>query len=109
MRWIGSWPPSKRRGTSAGRAIDLFLGWQQREHEDIEIAVPQPVFREVADPLAGFELFAAGVPSSGFVTPLELAGERETHQTWAREPTTGRRSTATGWWRTSRRWAGSPT
>ena len=75
---------------AAGWAIDLFLGRQQREHEDIEIAVPRTRFREVADALAGFELFAAGVPSSGFVTSLELGGDRETHQTWVREPTTGR-------------------
>ena len=76
---------------AAGWAIDLFLGGQRREHEDLEVAVPRDRFAEVAEALDGFELFAAGVPGPGLVTPLaEAAGALETsHQTWVREPPTG--------------------
>jgi Aminoglycoside-2''-adenylyltransferase len=75
---------------TAGWAIDLFLGRQQRQHEDIEIAVPRDRVHEVVDALTGFELFAAGVPSSGFVMPIEHAGGLETsRQTWVWEPATG--------------------
>ena len=75
---------------AAGWAIDLFLGAERREHEDLEIAVPRDRFAQVAQALAGFELF---VPTSpwGVVTPLgEAGGIVETHhQTWVREPATG--------------------
>jgi hypothetical protein len=73
---------------TAGWAIDLFLGEQRREHEDIEIAVPRARFGEVAEALAGFELYVVG---SGLARPLSIAGEwLETHhQTWVREPETG--------------------
>jgi Aminoglycoside-2''-adenylyltransferase len=75
---------------AAGWAIDLFLGGDYRQHEDIEIAVPRGRVHEVADALTGCELFAAGVPSSGFVTPVEHAGGLEpSRQTWVREPGTG--------------------
>jgi hypothetical protein len=42
---------------AAGWAIDLFLGGQRREHEDLEIAVPRDRFGEVAEALTGYELF----------------------------------------------------
>ena len=42
---------------AAGWAIDLFLGEELREHEDLEIAVPRARFSEIATALAGFELF----------------------------------------------------
>jgi hypothetical protein len=73
---------------AAGWAIDLFLGEQRREHEDLEIAVPRHRFAEVAEALAGFELFVAG---DGLVRPLAQADDAlETHhQTWVREPATG--------------------
>ena len=45
---------------AAGWAIDLFLGGQRREHDDLEIAVPIDRFGEVAEALAGFELFVVG-------------------------------------------------
>ena len=34
---------------AAGWAIDLFLGEERREHEDLEIAVPRERFAEIAE------------------------------------------------------------
>jgi Aminoglycoside-2''-adenylyltransferase len=74
---------------AAGWAIDLFLGGKRREHEDLEIAVPNDRFGEVAHALAGYEIFVITAP--GEATPLAIAGAtRATHQTWVREPATGR-------------------
>jgi hypothetical protein len=77
---------------AGGWAIDLFLGGQRREHDDLEIAVPADRFHEVADALAELELFV--VTASGRLTALDEARGvlADTHQTWVREP-------ATGWWR----------
>jgi hypothetical protein len=73
---------------AAGWAIDLFLGGQRREHEDLEIAVPRDRFAEFAEVLKGFELFVPVGP--GRVRPLVSAEQLETsHQTWVREPGTG--------------------
>ena len=79
---------------AAGWAIDLFLGEERREHEDLEIAVPRERFSEIADTLAGFELF---IPDSDLTdrrlvwpfaqAPDALDGH---HQTWVWEPATGR-------------------
>ena len=75
---------------AAGWAIDLFLGRQRREHEDLEIAVPSARFEEIVEALPGLEVFVIG-PESGTATPLEQArGLLEpTHQTWVREPAAG--------------------
>jgi hypothetical protein len=77
---------------AAGWAIDLFLGGRQREHSDLEIAVPATRFDEVAGPLGEFEIFV--ITGSHEATPLAEARDRlfDTHQTWMRE-------TATGSWR----------
>jgi hypothetical protein len=73
---------------AAGWAIDLFLGGQRREHEDLEIAVPQARFAEIAEVLKGFELFVPVGPER--VRPLPSDEMPETgHQTWVREPGTG--------------------
>jgi hypothetical protein len=77
---------------AAGWAIDLFLGGQRREHEDLEIAVPADRFAEVAEALSEYELFIPGREDGReLVWPFAQAGERiETrHQTWVREPATG--------------------
>jgi len=76
---------------AAGWAIDLFLGGARREHGDIEIAVPRSRRAEVLDVLEGFEFFAAGAPTSGFVTALSVAdaSDSDSHQTWVREPASG--------------------
>lgn len=72
---------------AAGWAIDLFLGQQRRDHEDLEIAVPQAHFDEVAAALPGFEFHVVG---SGHAVPIAEAGclAQEWHQTWVREPLT---------------------
>jgi Aminoglycoside-2''-adenylyltransferase len=74
---------------AAGWAIDLFLGGQRRDHEDLEIAVPRDRFAEVAEALAGFELFTPVGPN--LVRPFRGAGDvpDTSHQTWVREPVTG--------------------
>ena len=54
---------------AAGWAIDLFLGEQTREHDDIEVAMPRGGFPELEAALADFELH-----------------EINEHQTWIRDP-----------------------
>jgi Aminoglycoside-2''-adenylyltransferase len=87
---------------AAGWAIELFLGSEHREHEDIEIAVPARRFGEVAAALAGLDLYVIGPdlaaehPAAGeehgpaLATPLGQAGALldTYHQTWALEPAT---------------------
>lgn len=74
---------------AAGWAIELFLGGERREHEDLEIAVPNTRFDEVAEALEGFEIFV--ITGRAEATPLGDARDRlmDTHQTWIREPATG--------------------
>ena len=73
---------------AAGWAIDLFLGGERREHEDLEIAVPRERFSEIAEALAGLELF---IPDSdrrtALVWPFAQApdGLAAHHQTWVRD------------------------
>jgi hypothetical protein len=75
----------------AGWAIDLFLGEERREHEDLEIAVPSDRFGEIVLALSAFELFVAGGPEPGLAWPIALAGGAfETyHQTWVLERAAG--------------------
>jgi len=72
---------------AAGWALDLWLGAQSREHEDLEIAVPSAFFPEIQARLEslGLALFAI---DDGQVIALQ-AGEApgpRTHQTWVMEP-----------------------
>jgi Aminoglycoside-2''-adenylyltransferase len=71
---------------AAGWAIDLFHGQERREHEDLEVAVPNDRFHEVVDLLDGFEAFVITGPAEGL--PLAEAWNRleDTHQTWVRDP-----------------------
>ncbi|MFL5953245.1 MAG: nucleotidyltransferase domain-containing protein [Gaiellaceae bacterium] len=70
---------------TAGWAIDLFLGRQRRDHEDLEIGVPAVRFDEVAPALADLELF---VPvGGGELEPLDQELLAGSHQTWALDPT----------------------
>jgi hypothetical protein len=73
---------------AAGWAIDLYLGGEHREHEDLELAVPNSRIDEVAEALAGLEIFVITGP--GRAAPLAEARDHleQTHQTWAREPGT---------------------
>ena len=66
---------------AAGWAIDLFLGRERREHEDLEIAVPAERFAEVVPALSELELYVVG-PAT--VEPLAQAGHLLDihHQTW---------------------------
>lgn len=75
---------------AAGWAIDLFLGGQHRDHEDLEIAVPNARFDEIAAELDDFEICIITGPHEA--TPLAEARHRleDTHQSWVREPATGR-------------------
>jgi hypothetical protein len=75
---------------AAGLAIDLFLGEERREHEHIEVAVPNSRFDELAGVLASFEVCL--ITAQAEATPLAEARDRlmDTHQTWLREPASGR-------------------
>ena len=74
---------------AGGWAIDLFMGGERREHEDLEIAVPNRRLDEFLPALEGLEVFVITSPHEA--TPLELARDRleDTHQTWVRERDTG--------------------
>jgi hypothetical protein len=70
---------------AAGWSIDLFLGGQRREHEDLELAVPAARFHEFVEPLArvGLELYPI---VDGRAVPLAEVGDEafaDGHQTWA--------------------------
>ncbi len=75
---------------AGGWAIDLFLGGERREHDDLEIAVPNDRFDEIVARLEGFDVFVITARSEA--TPLALARHRlaDTHQTWFCERATGR-------------------
>ncbi|KIQ65767.1 hypothetical protein TR51_18615 [Kitasatospora griseola] len=73
---------------AAGWALDLFLGREGRPHGDLEIAVPAAAFEEVRGRFPELEFDAVG---SGTVWPAAgPAALAATHQTWAREPASGR-------------------
>ncbi|MGC4107285.1 MAG: hypothetical protein QM753_13260 [Thermomicrobiales bacterium] len=67
-----------------GWALDLFLGGQRREHEDLEIAVPADRFEPIAAALPDLEFFTVG---SGKAWPMAAFPEAfaAQHQTWGRE------------------------
>ncbi len=70
----------------AGWSLDLFRGGQVREHEDLEIGVPESGFEAVRAALPGLELLAL---VDGTALPVDEESLAESHQTWAREPETG--------------------
>jgi Aminoglycoside-2''-adenylyltransferase len=70
---------------AAGWALDLFTGRDAREHDDLEIAVPQGRFSEVVCAFPGFEWDVVGAGRI-WSFPAEAANH---HQTWLREPATG--------------------
>jgi hypothetical protein len=74
---------------AAGWSIDLFLGGQCREHEDLEIAVPSARFAEFVAALPGLELHPI---VDHRAVPLAEAGDEalaESHQTWALDRAAG--------------------
>ena len=66
---------------AAGWAIDLFVGRERREHEDLEVAIPAHAFGACAARLDDLDFW---VPNgSGTLVALAEADLAETHQTWA--------------------------
>lgn len=68
---------------AAGWALDLFLGRETREHDDLEIGVPAHRFPEIRAALRGYELVVVGDGQAWPLTESTLAAYR---QTWVREP-----------------------
>ena len=76
---------------AAGWALDLFLGGQRREHEDLEVAAPAARFDEVVAALDGFDLYVPGREDDrDRAWPFAEAGDRldTYHQTWVRDRAT---------------------
>jgi hypothetical protein len=71
----------------AGWSLDLFRGRQTRDHEDLEIGVPELSFPAIREALTGLELFAI---VDGKAVALDDASLSESHQTWVRDPLSGR-------------------
>ncbi|MDQ0578809.1 nucleotidyltransferase domain-containing protein [Streptomyces rishiriensis] len=97
-RWADAWRPEQvveRLGgvgapwcVAAGWALDLFRGEQSRPHGDLEIAVPAAGFPEIRDRFAEYVWDAVG---SGHIWAEAGAEALEaTHQTWLRDPASGR-------------------
>lgn len=67
-------------GVAAGCALQLFVGERWREHEDIEIAVPDARFEELRTAFGDLELW---LPiGEGRLRPFVEPLERASHQTW---------------------------
>jgi hypothetical protein len=66
---------------SAGWAIDLFLGGERREHDDLELAVPADRFDEIAAALPELDFH---VVTRGLAAPVAESVElmETVHQTW---------------------------
>jgi hypothetical protein len=69
-----------------GWSLDLFRGRQTREHEDLELGVPEGGFAAIRDALSDLELFAI---VDGKAAPADETVLADSHQTWGREPATG--------------------
>ena len=70
---------------AGGWALDLWLGEQTRDHEDLEIAVPGVFFPAIQARLEdrGLKLFAI---EDGAAIALAPGEARRTHQTWVMDP-----------------------
>lgn len=66
---------------AAGWAIDLFVGCERREHDDLEIAAPAHAFPRILAALDELDFYAVG---EGEIAAITEAPERldDTHQTW---------------------------
>ena len=73
---------------AAGWALDLFIGGQTRDHDDLEIGVPAVEYEAIAQRLAAheLELFVVG---GGLARPPTQTALATHHQTWARDRDTG--------------------
>jgi hypothetical protein len=95
--WSMAWTPDQAAAALAGVAapwavaggwaLDLWLGGQTREHEDLEIAVPTACFPEIQVRVEslGLKLFAIDEGEVIALAPGEAPGRR-THQTWVMDP-----------------------
>jgi Aminoglycoside-2''-adenylyltransferase len=73
---------------AAGWALDLFLGDETRDHDDLEIGVSAHEYDAIAERLSshGLELFVVG---GGLAWPPTETARAAHHQTWARDRDTG--------------------
>jgi hypothetical protein len=67
---------------TAGWALDVHHGRQNREHSDLEIAIPRAEFDLLKPFLSGYRIYAAG---AGQVNPLTPELEVARRQMWVRE------------------------
>ena len=70
----------------AGWALDLFLGGQPREHEDLEIAVPIGEFDAVRLALPEYQF---DVVAAGHAWSIDSPAAGVLAQTWVRDPLSG--------------------
>lgn len=64
-----------------GWALDLWLGRETREHEDLEIAILREDFPQVRDALAGLDVYAIG-DGEVRALPADEAPPPHRHQNW---------------------------
>jgi hypothetical protein len=73
---------------AAGWAIDLFLGRQTREHEDLEIAIPASLFETIPRRFPELDFFVPqGQGVLARMTEENLGGD--SHQTWGYDRAAG--------------------
>jgi hypothetical protein len=70
---------------AAGWSVDLFLGTQTREHEDLEVAVPAGDFSAWPPMFPELEFWVPAGPGR-LVAMSDEALAGESHQTWAFDP-----------------------
>ena len=68
-------------GVVGGWAIDLWLGRETREHEDLEIAIPRRLFPSIRNYFPDLVLFAVGSGLLDRLGPAEVHPSGR-HQTW---------------------------
>ena len=63
---------------AAGWALDLFCGQQTREHEDLEMGLPDTpeAFGQVRQALHSYDIEVAGGPPPGSLWPVQQPGLR---------------------------------
>jgi hypothetical protein len=71
---------------AGGWALDLYRGFESREHEDLEIGVPLAGFAAIR---AALNEFAFDVVGFGKRWTLDSPAFALTHQTWVRDPVSG--------------------